>query len=68
MVLNYVLQAVLSSQCPGEGLLQNGLVEERIFGWRWHHRRLARNYENTAASPKAWILIAMIRIQLRRLA
>jgi transposase len=32
------------------------------------HRRLVRDYENTETSAEAWIFIAMIRIQLRRLA
>lgn len=41
---------------------------ERTFGWLMHHRRLVRDYENTTTSAEAWILIAMIRIQLRRLA
>lgn len=43
-------------------------VVERTFGWLMRHRRLARDYETTATSAEAWILIAMIRIQLRRLA
>jgi transposase len=33
-----------------------------------HQRRLVRDYETTEASAEAWIYIAMIRIQLRRLA
>jgi transposase len=31
-------------------------------------RRLVRDYETTETSAEAWIYIAMIRIQLRRLA
>jgi hypothetical protein len=33
-----------------------------------HQRRLVRDYETTEASAVAWSYIAMIRIQLRRLA
>ncbi len=43
-------------------------VVERTFGWLLHHRRLVRDYETTIASAEAFIYIAMIRIQLRRLA
>lgn len=32
------------------------------------HRRLVRDYERTETSAQAWIQLAMIRIQLRRLA
>ena len=37
-------------------------------GWLMRHRQLVRDYENTETSAEAWIFIAMIRIQLRRLA
>ena len=43
-------------------------VVERTFGWLMRQRRLVRDYETTATSAEAWIYIAMIRIQLRRLA
>jgi len=43
-------------------------VVERTFGWLMRHRRLVRDYERTEASAEAWIHLAMIRIQLRRLA
>jgi transposase len=33
-----------------------------------YHRRLVRDYERTISSAEAWVYIAMIRIQLRRLA
>jgi transposase len=41
---------------------------ERTFGWLMRQRRLVRDYETTETSAEAWIYIAMIRIQLRRLA
>lgn len=43
-------------------------VVERTFGWLMGQRRLVRDYETTETSAEAWIFIAMIRIQLRRLA
>jgi putative transposase len=43
-------------------------VVERTFGWLMRHRRLVRDYERTESSAEAWIHLAMIRIQLRRLA
>ncbi len=43
-------------------------VVERTFGWLMYHRRLVRDYERTTSSAEAWVYIAMIRIQLRRLA
>jgi transposase len=45
-----------------------GWVGERTFGWRMRHRRLVRDSENTETSVAAWIFIARIRSQLRRLA
>jgi len=33
-----------------------------------HHRRLVRDYARTVSSAEAWVYIAMIRLQLRRLA
>ena len=41
---------------------------ERTFGWLMHHRRLVRDYARTVSSAEAWVYIAMIRLQLRRLA
>jgi transposase len=43
-------------------------VIERTFGWLCQHRRLVRDYEKTTRSARAWILVAMSRIMLRRLA
>ena len=52
----------------GFKVLPRRWVVERTFGWLMHHRRLVRDYENTEVSAEAFIFIAMIRIQLRRLA
>jgi putative transposase len=52
----------------GFKVLPRRWVVERTFGWLMRHRRLVRDYEQTETSAQAWIFIAMIRIQLRRLA
>lgn len=43
-------------------------VVERTFAWRTRCRRLRMDYEVLLASSEAWILIAMIRVMIRRLA
>ena len=43
-------------------------VVERTFAWFMSHRRLVRDYEATESSAEAFAYIAMIRIQLGRLA
>lgn len=48
-------------------VLPHRWIVERTFGWLMRHRRLVRDYEHTEASAEAWIHLAMIRIQLRRL-
>jgi putative transposase len=52
----------------GFTVLPRRWVVERTFGWLMRHRRLVRDYERTEESAEAWIHLAMIRIQLRRLA
>jgi putative transposase len=57
-----------SDDTKGFKILPRRWVVERTFGWLMRHRRLVRDYETTESSAEAWIRIAMIRIQLRRLA
>jgi transposase len=57
-----------SDATVGFKVLPHRWVVERTFGWLMRHRRLVRDYENTETSAAAWIFIAMIRLQLRRLA
>jgi len=57
-----------SDMAKGFKVLARRWVVERTFGWLMHQRRLVRDYETTESSAVAWIYIAMIRIQLRRLA
>ena len=52
----------------GFQVLPRRWVIERTFGWLCQHRRLVRDYEKTTRSARAWILVAMSRIMLRRLA
>lgn len=52
----------------GFKVLPRRWVVERTFAWLMHHRRLVRDYETTVTSAEAFVFIAMIRIQLRRLA
>jgi putative transposase len=57
-----------SDDVKGFVVLPRRWVVERTFGWLMRQRRLVRDYETTTTSAQAWIYIAMIRIQLRRLA
>jgi putative transposase len=57
-----------SDQTKGFKVLPRRWVVERTFAWLMRHRRLARDYETTESSAEAMAYIAMIRIQLRRLA
>jgi transposase len=56
------------AKSDGFTVLPRRWIVERTFGWLMRHRRLVRDYERTEKSAEAWIYIAMIRIQLRRLA
>jgi transposase len=57
-----------SDDLSGFQVLPRRWVVERTFGWLMRQRRLVRDYEKTDSSAEAWIFVAMIRIQLRRLA
>lgn len=57
-----------SDDVKGFKVLPRRWVVERTFGWFMRQRRLVRDYERTETSAEAWVYMAMIRIQLRRLA
>jgi transposase len=57
-----------SDDVTGFKVLPRRWVAERTFAWLMRHRRLVRDFETTETSAEAWAYIAMIRIQLRRLA
>jgi transposase len=43
-------------------------VVERTFSWFGRNRRLAKDVENLAETPSAFIALASIQLALRRLA
>ena len=51
----------------GFQVLPKRWIVERTFAWISRNRRLARDYERLAESSEAFIYVAMIRIELRRL-
>jgi transposase len=57
-----------SDDTKGFKVLPRRWVVERTFGWLMRQRRLVRDYETTESSAEAWIFVAMLRIQIRRLA
>ena len=57
-----------SDDVKGFAVLPKRWIVERTFGWVIRHRRMVRDYERTESSAEAWFHLAMIRIQLRRLA
>lgn len=57
-----------SDSTKGFKILARRWVVERTFGWLMRHRRLVRDYEATVESSEAFIYLALIRIQIRRLA
>ena len=59
---------VVKRSDTGFKVLPRRWVVERTFAWFMRLRRLVRDYETTETSAEAWMYVAMIRIQLRRLA
>lgn len=57
-----------SDTAKGFELLPRRWVVERTFAWLGRCRRLAKDWERTVESSKAWALIASIRLLTRRLA
>jgi putative transposase len=57
-----------SDAVRGFKVLPRRWVVERTLGWLMRHRRLVRDYERCESSAESWVYIAMLRIQLRRLA
>lgn len=51
----------------GFKVLQWRWIVERTFGWLGRNRRLSKDYEETIASSKAWLQLAIIGLQVRRL-
>ena len=48
-------------------MLPKRWIVERTFGWFGRCRRLAKDFENLSRSHAAFIILAMIRLMLRRI-
>ena len=51
----------------GFAVLPKRWIVERTFSWLGQNRRLSKDYERTCATSEAWMLVAMIRVMVRRL-
>ena len=56
-----------SDAAKGFHVLPKRWIVERTYGWLGHCRRLAKDYENPTRSHVAFIILAMIRLMLRRI-
>ena len=57
-----------SDVTKGFTVLPKRWIVERTFGWLGRCRRLAKDFENTVRAHAAFVMLAMIRLMLRRLA
>ena len=57
-----------SDVTKGFKVLPKRWIVERMFGWLGRCRRLAKDFENTARTHAAFVMLAMIRVRLHRLA
>jgi len=57
-----------SDQAKGFAVLPKRWIVERTLAWFGRCRRLAKDFENLTANAVAFILLAGIRLMLRRLA
>jgi len=56
-----------SDTVKGFVVLPKRWIVERTFGWLGRCRRLAKDFENLSRSHAAFIILAMIRLMLRRI-
>jgi transposase len=56
-----------SDAAKGFVVLPKRWIVERTFGWLGRCRRLAKDYENLTRSAAAFLILAMIRLMLRRI-
>ena len=56
-----------SDTAKGFQLLPKRWIVERTYGWLGRCRRLAKDYENLARNHVGFIVLAMIRLMLRRI-
>ena len=56
-----------SDNATGFHVLPKRWIVERTFGWLGRCRRLAKDFENRSRTHAAFVILAMIRIMLRRI-
>jgi transposase len=56
------------ADAAGFQLLPRRWVVERTLAWLNRNRRLAKDFEASIASAKAWVYIASVQLLIRRLA
>jgi transposase len=56
-----------SDTAKGFVVLPRRWIVERTFGWLGRCRRLAKDYENRTRTAAAFLILAMIRLMLRRI-
>ena len=56
-----------SDTAKGFHVLPKRWIVERTFGWLGRCRRLTKDFENLTRSHAAFVILAMIRLMLRRL-
>ena len=56
-----------SDAAKGFVVLPKRWIVERTFGWLGRCRRLAKDYENRTRSAAAFLILAMIRLMIRRI-
>lgn len=57
-----------SDKVAGFTVLPRRWIVERTFGWLGRCRRLAKDYENRTRIAAAFLVLALIRLMLRRIA
>lgn len=62
------LEIVKRSDKPGFVVLAKRWIVERTFGWLGRCRRLSKDYENLHRTGAAFLILAMIRLMVRRVA
>ena len=65
---NWTIEIVKrTADAAGFQLLPRRWVVERTLAWLNRNRRLAKDFEATIASAKAWVYIASVQLLVRRL-
>jgi transposase len=59
---------IVKRDAPGFVVLPRRWVVERTLAWLNRNRRLAKDFEASLASAKAWLYTAAIQLLIRRLA